>query len=83
MLLWKSSFNNIVRSHEAAIIGLLLGIIMGVTSMFFVPIVVSEDQLLILPEYCDSIKYTEKVYFSYTGKIIKAVCKNGVISEDI
>lgn len=80
MTIWKSPFNKIVRSHEAGIVGLLAGIMIGVAAMIFVPVVVTETQLDQLPTYCES--GISSISFSYVGRVTRVQCKNGQIIDN-
>lgn len=81
MAIWKSPFNKVVRSHEAGIVGLLSGVMLGVVSMLFVPILVKADQVAVLEGYCDGLTNIETIAYSYTGRVTRVVCKDGQVLD--
>jgi|AntRauTorcE11898_2_1112593.scaffolds.fasta_scaffold105671_1 hypothetical protein len=76
MEMWKSPFNKVVRSHEAGIVGLLGGIMIGVAAMFFVPVVVKGAHAAQLHELCPNSVPTI-ISISYAGEIVRAECEDG------
>ena len=77
MPIWKSPFNQVVRSNEAGIVGLLAGMMIGVAAMLFVPIIVRSPHLEELSNYCQETGISE-VAFTYTGEIKKVTCLSEV-----
>ena len=78
MRFWKSPFNKIVRSKEAMIIGLLLGLVIGGTAEgFLMPSVVKGEAYNNPIELCDTVENIDKVTIRFDGKITKVECNDG------
>ena len=79
----KTSFNKVVRSHEALIIGFLVGIIAGVGLMQLVSVHVKSEKWLSAISICDKRADNVKtVSFSLTGKLTKVVCKDDRVFDN-
>ena len=78
------SFNRVVRSHEALILGLLVGAIVGVLLMIFVTITIKQDnwKVPVAEAHCGKVENVESATYTYTGKIIKVVCKDKRVFDD-
>ena len=72
------SFNRVVRSHEALILGLLVGAIVGVLLMIFVTITIKQEnwKVPLAEDICGKVENIESVSYSYTGKVQRVVCKD-------
>ena len=76
-MLFKGKFNRVVRSHEALMLGLLVGVIAGVLLMLMVNIQVKSDNWKAPIAQCGAgTDNVASASFSYTGKIKKVVCKD-------
>jgi hypothetical protein len=74
MFFWKSPFNKIVRSNEAGFVGVLIGIIIGIMLMLFVPTTISEKDFKKPLEICGSPDNIKTVYYMGTGKFSRVSC---------
>ena len=80
----KDSFNKVVRSHEALVLGFLVGAIVGVLLMIFVTITIKQDnwKVPLANDICGKVENVESVSYSYTGKVQKVVCKDKRVFND-
>ena len=81
-LIWKSPFNKIVRSEEALIIGIALGVILGVSMLIFTPVHVHKEPYNNAATLCGGVDKVKEVDFTYTGKQSKVVCTTGLRLTD-
>ena len=82
MILWNNPFNNVVRSHEAGIIGVLAGIIIGVIAMVFVTITISHKNVTPAVKLCGKLDNVDSISVSYVGTIKKIKCKDNRIFDN-
>lgn len=72
----KDSFNKVVRSHEALILGLLVGVCVGIFLMLNVSVFVKDENWKIPITLCGNVKNVQSSNFSYSGKIKHVTCKD-------
>lgn len=73
---WNNPFNKIVRSHEAGIIGIGLGVILGVLLILFTPIVIDYERIEKVSELCGN-HGIEQITVSYIGSVKELRCEDG------
>lgn len=76
---FKSPFNKVVRSHEALFLGLLLGFLLGLVAIAFIPVVVDKDvyENPVSEALCGKMDNIEYVRFDYLGRLQEVKCKDG------
>ena len=72
----ETSFNKVVRSKEALILGLLIGVICGVLLMINVTIQVKEGDWIVAIKLCEKKENVSTIHFSYMGTVKKVTCKD-------
>jgi len=78
----KSPFNKIVRSEEAAIVGVLVGIIIGVILTFFVHIHIGASEYSSPAKLCDKMSNVKSVSYTFPGNIKRVECKDNRTFDD-
>lgn len=79
MLFWKSPINKVIRTHEAAIIWLLIGIIIGLILPFFVPNKINLENISTVAKLCGGIENVKYIKSVYTGEITTIGCKDNTV----
>jgi hypothetical protein len=79
-IIFKNPFNYIVRSNEAAIIGLLIGAILGVILMMSIPITIKEEMYEVPTNMC-GVDGMISADYNYVGFVIQVKCKDGKIHK--
>jgi hypothetical protein len=73
-LIWKSPFNKVVRSTEAAIAGFLVGILVGTLFIIIAPIRLSGDDVIESINKCKSVKDIKEISVRYSGTVSNVKC---------
>ena len=77
-LLWKSPFNNVVRSKEALVLGLALGLVIGsIIGSLLVPTVIGNDQYVKPAQVCGKMSNVLRIKITVHGILSEVVCKDG------
>lgn len=77
MFFWKSPFNKIVRSNEAGLIGILLGILIGVALMIFVPTHIETTNYKKPTTLCGDVDKVKFVNYTHIGTLKEVKCTDG------
>ena len=83
MFFWNSPFNKVVRSNEAAFVGIMIGILIGVVLMVFVPTHVELTSYQKPATLCGGIDKVKYVNYIHIGTVKKIKCTDGRELEDI
>ena len=83
MIFWKSPFNKVVRSHEAGVVGILIGILIGVGLMVFVPTHIESNHYKKAATLCGGVDKVTYVNYNHIGTVKKIKCTDGRILTDI
>ena len=69
-------FNKVVRSHEALILGLLVGVTCGVLLLIAITVMVKAPDLLAAIKLCEKKENVAAIRVSYAGKLKMVLCKD-------
>lgn len=77
MIFWSGPFNKIVRSNEAGFVGILIGIMIGVALMVFVPTHVENTHYKKPATLCGGADKVKYINYTHIGTVKKVKCTDG------
>jgi len=77
MIFWESPFNKIVRSNEAGIVGILIGMLVGVVLMISVPTHIENSHYKKPATLCGGIDKVKYVNYNHIGNVERVKCADG------
>jgi uncharacterized membrane-anchored protein YhcB (DUF1043 family) len=73
-ILWKSPFNKVVRSSEAGLAGVLIGLLVGMLVTFYTPRQVTHSEITAAMLKCKTVENIGEIKVGHHDILVSVTC---------